>query len=414
MKKKFIFSLILSSIMLSCKKEVNGINNIENSHNQARTFDLEIIANPDPIDPNAVLNKSGKTEEEMFDDKLMEIALLSRNLLKNGSYNQYLIEKAKSRESNSVRLSEFCDDNESNALNSEKEKFSNIQSYIHSNSLNHQSQNPANLGEIENYVHTFFIPNADIADFTKEPVISSGKEVNSNNPKLSQYEDYIIGWIKNEDGSFQEIILNEEMAMNTSHPIIIVDNGQDNSISRSKIQTGNIAPDNSKASEKEPEIHSFENQINHRYDNTPNSEFCITAVGFSDVDAVLYTPFRMPNGTTKNWKKINDINKKDINKLQYKWVHLFGSNYGYTVNSGLKIYWNTFERDWYRSPKDIGSVVSGGSTYYLAGNMHYSSDWYAFSPSSVQSNMLNVSHILSNWAIWSDVTKSKLRFWKVI
>jgi len=44
---------------------------------------------------------------------------------------------------------------------------------------------------------------------------------------MDEYEDYIVAWLINGEGDYTELLINEEMAMNTTHPIFIIDNAEE-------------------------------------------------------------------------------------------------------------------------------------------------------------------------------------------
>src|SRR5690554_7446671 len=49
------------------------------------------------------------------------------------------------------------------------------------------------------------------------------------------------------------------------------------------------------------------------------------------------------------------------------------------------IFWNTYERDWYASEKDLGSGTRNGKTIYLVGRRSNSSDIYGYQPGNLNS-----------------------------
>jgi hypothetical protein len=77
------------------------------------------------------------------------------------------------------------------------------------------------------------------------------------------------------------------------------------------------------------------------------------------------------------------------------------------------MYWNTYERDWNRLPKGLGTVIRNGGMVRLTGNMKYNSDWYAWIPSNVWVHNTQFVWIDYYWAHWNNSWKSKFRIWKV-
>jgi hypothetical protein len=295
-----------------------------------------------------------------------------------------------------------------------KTMFNKLEQIISSQNMTHESINPTEIGVVENYIQAIYIPNIEIADYTKLPIICPGLEVNVELSGNEGYEDYIVGWIKNDQGGFDEIILNEEIAMSTTHPVLIMDNAAIEMINRDKNNLKNpLIPKTT--SETLPEIVSYEHQIKQRYDNTTYSEFTITAIGFDPDGAVYSDPFKKNNGDATNLMKINDVHKNNIGVTLNVWRDLYSSDNGMDLTTpGLKIYYNLYERDWNRSRKALGTITVSGTNYYLDGKMKYSGDYYGFKPTGLIGSM-NISDILNSWADWDEfIYLSKIRFWKVV
>lgn len=49
----------------------------------------------------------------------------------------------------------------------------------------------------------------------------------------------------------------------------------------------------------------------------------------------------------------------------------------------------------------------------LYGHMKNNYDWYAYNPSVVYNNRLDLIYIFNNWAKWHTNTKGELRIWRV-
>ncbi len=77
------------------------------------------------------------------------------------------------------------------------------------------------------------------------------------------------------------------------------------------------------------------------------------------------------------------------------------------------VFWNTYERDWNRSPKLLGKATACGSTIYLKGNRKYDSEWYAWMPGTIQIHYTKFQWIYDNWQHMSSSWKSKLNLRRV-
>jgi len=77
------------------------------------------------------------------------------------------------------------------------------------------------------------------------------------------------------------------------------------------------------------------------------------------------------------------------------------------------IFWNTYERDWAKSEKDLGQASRNNVTIYLYGRRKYSGDWYAYDPNVVNNNPFDLNTVYWNWAKWHNNLKEKYRIWRV-
>ena len=77
------------------------------------------------------------------------------------------------------------------------------------------------------------------------------------------------------------------------------------------------------------------------------------------------------------------------------------------------VFWNTFERDWNRSPKALGTCEANGKTINLFGEMKYKDNWYTWMPSTTQIHYTRFQWLDANWAHWNNSWKAKFRLWKV-
>lgn len=164
--------------------------------------------------------------------------------------------------------------------------------------------------------------------------------------------------------------------------------------------------------------HSIESQA-YRYESwlSGKSEFAINAYRIDPNGDVHW----IYNDVSPASKVINDIKKNEIGSLQYKWSH-HAANWQpwsnpWTPNieqNGVNmVFWNTYERDWNRSVKPLGTCSANGTTIYLKGRMQYTSEWYAWIPSTTTVHYTRFHWIYDNWAHWNNSWKSKFRIWRV-
>ncbi|MDX9931515.1 MAG: hypothetical protein RB294_02950, partial [Bacteroidales bacterium] len=166
--------------------------------------------------------------------------------------------------------------------------------------------------------------------------------------------------------------------------------------------------------------HSIES-MDYRYEpwTSNKSEFAVNLVRI-DENGTMHK-LNQYMGWNLGTKIISQISKNDIGDMQYVWSH-HADNWEPWSNpwipnvtqSGVNmVFWNTFERDWNRSQKGLGTVTASGSTAILKGNMKYSSEWYAWIPETVQVHYTRFDWIYYDWAHWNNSWKSKFRLWRV-
>lgn len=401
----------MAFMFFSCKKSENNSEIKDNQKN-----DFEIIFNPNPFNIKNENNEKNDIQENVINQKLINLAFQCKILFKNGDYNTFLLNTAKNRRTFSVSFQEFIQNFENSASIDRKNIFDSLKLILGNNLLVRNSEE----GLSESYIPGMFIPNVLTAEANQKPIISFSEEVDTDKIGYENYEGYIIGWYMNENGNFDEILINEEMAMNTKHPLIIVDNIElgflEKPITNAE-KPGNPSPTTKSTDEDYPEIVSYEHYIKKRFDHTPKSEFCIAAGGVFNNGTVAATPLTKPNSTTTQWLLINDIHKNSVGNQIDQWRDLFRSDNGVKLNTpGLKMIWNTFERDWYSSNKSLGKNTFYQVTIELAGNRKWLGDYYMYDP-NINGGLpeMDINYILSTWAKkYENNDRSMIRFWKVI
>ena len=165
---------------------------------------------------------------------------------------------------------------------------------------------------------------------------------------------------------------------------------------------------------------SYEHSIKsnaYRYEpwTSGKSEFAVNAYRI-DPNGTVHWIYD-PSGT----KVISKIKKNQIGSMRYVWSH-HASNWQpwsnpwtpnvtqYGVNM---VYWNTFERDWNRSPKELGTCSANGTTIYLSGKRKYTSEWYSWIPETAHIHYTRFQWVYSDWAHWNNSWKADFRLWRV-
>lgn len=120
-------------------------------------------------------------------------------------------------------------------------------------------------------------------------------------------------------------------------------------------------------------------------------------------------PLWRDNGTYQIWKEIRSVHKSDISKDLNHWEQISDD---YNPRGDFRIFFNTFERDWYSSPKDLGEGEEYGTIIYLEGRMKYNDNWYAFDPSYSVEKM-DINNIYLNWMRNFENSKGYIKVWRV-
>jgi len=405
--KNLALIVVATTVMItSCNKdeinlqtttEPSGLNRVDKS--------IPHILNPYPT--TDYLMNSSDADDEKINKQLFEIGMLARQLFVDNSYNEMIIAEAKKRQNSCTDLRQFISSAKSKGNSS---VLSSIEQLMGQVDMTHRSTNPERNGETEQYIPAIFVVNAEIADLSKLPFISSGIYVNTELPGMQQYEDYIVVWYSDGSGGFNEILMSEETAMSTTHPIFIIDNAEEEMTTRQKTEVKYEAPLENTKNQLTAQYSSNEYQINNRYETTGNSDFSITGAQITESGSILLI-CRRDNGTYNTWKKVAGVSSSNIGVLLNHWEQ-FCDNNVIPFDSNF-IFWNTFERDWAKSRKPLGSATRNGNTIYLDGKRKYSGDWYAYDPSQLANNPVDLNTIYGSWAKWHDNSKSRFRIWRV-
>lgn len=412
------WSLALLIVITSCKKEDDKTQILQEKKLKINTQDISnLISNPeDEYDSkiNNYLYQAGKAIRELIFDK---------------EFNSIIIEMAKSNRCKCAFLSDLKTTKPHiyNRINSKLSEL-NLSIELIDNDLTYKTPFPDDAHpetlELEKYELAIFVPNTNLLNEEEQPILSPNVEVNSLIDE--SIEDNVIAWKFNTLlNTFEDVLISEEFSLQTKTPLFFMDNGvRDNTSSSIEYST----PLNLDREPATPQANggktryysSYEHSIrsnSYRYESwySGKSEFAIVACRIT------------PDGTTP-WiggddgqRVINKIRKRDIGKMQYKWKYHADDWKPYADPSGYDkiqygvnmVFWNTFERDWNRSLKNVGTCTANGSTIYLSGNMKYSSNWYAWKPSTTHIHYTRFQWINNDWAHWNNSWKSHFRIWKV-
>ena len=379
----------VATIFYACKKDENSSkqqNGTPAKAFQCSNVDIAFIENPYSIEQH--ITNPEDLDDEMLDRQLYEIALKAKFLFTNTDLNRFIIDKAGERANDCIDLRTFKEWPSVNTGKYPAKAVNELAATLQSTNLQYISKNPEVYGQMEHYIPALFVVNLENADPNKMPIFSPGIFVNEDLTNMESCEDCIIIWyFDKERNDFVEGVMSEEMALTTTHPIFIVDNACEEVTNRLKTDdmSGGKAVCTSNIPITEPMRRAYyssnEYQINIGYEGVGKSEFCAVGV-LIDENGANSRINSASNGI--GWWLIDKVAKKDIGKLLSKWVTFCRPWDIYTPDvvpfECNYVIWNTFERDWARSPKPLGRATANGKTIYLDGNMKNNSNWYAYDP----------------------------------
>lgn len=221
--------------------------------------------------------------------------------------------------------------------------------------------------------------NMGACDLDKEVIICIGSEILDLDPI---YEDNIVGWVLAKDGSMVEILVSEDFAKNTDHPLFIITNGVDDDLIEEAIQN---PENNTNASLKgansiiKYELKLDEEKINYRYENSGDSEYNVSWL------IEYYSSTNGYTGTTPmpdTWKHIKDIKKRQIGDLLdyefkfYYFDYAYGTENQWLYSDRILFVGTTYEHDWYASLKTKNIPTGFGFDAIIKFRASSSSEYY--------------------------------------
>lgn len=377
------------------------------------------MSNPDDADDTKINNL------------LYQLSLATRELIKDPNFNREIIDLALASENNSANLLdlETSAPQYYSAINANLATFRLTLKSIEAD-LTHMpiAPNPTypQTAIVEQYVPSIYVPNLNNIDDNLQPLISPNIVVDGRfDPSV---EDNIITWYYQSSSSpnVTEIILSEATSITTRNPLFLIDNGvttivtvMDSQFSPMLTANGPTTPNSQGAilsfSTKEISIESSD----YKYETFwgGRSEFCVMGIRIEPNGTVHW----LYNNNTDLSKRITRFNDNEIGTIKNIWSHhadnwvLWASPWTPSVpqNGVNLVFWNTFERDWNRSAKGLGTVDGNSATFSLSGNRKYTSEWYAWIPSTTNLHFTRFLWVYNDWAHWNNSWKSKFRIWRV-
>ncbi len=332
-----------------------------------------------------------KLVQDADDEKIMgfcyEMGLATRELIKDPEFNQTMIDLAQKNPISVVYLIDLKQDAPAyfQAINENLAKKNLSLEYIAQN-MTHKPVLPhpehPETAKMEHYEPAIFIPNLENADPAKQPLLSPNLAADGD--KAPELDDFIVTWYYTESGGLKEIMLGETTASKTTNPVFIMDNAQ-------RFEQGAVVLGGKKQfdalnvpnSSEDRAIIRFDSrelkiQNGYRYETVGASEYAIIGVRIQN-NPIGNGLTHIPYGVSS--KVIVDIASNQIgNTVNAPSLH---ANV-WLPYADNPFFWNTYERDWSYSPKNLGTATFDGTPVWFAGERKYESEWYAWLPSTLQ------------------------------
>lgn len=385
-KYNLLVLIVFQIIVISCKKDI--------LQNDLIPINSEtIIKNYRPFNQTEIMliNYNQGSQDRLIKEVQLITQKVLVELLQDKSYIDLIISDAKNSPIKQAEIGRLCN------LNSEfKNDLDRLTiKYANESGLtadNYESLEKLMIYEGVSYIGVIVIPNLENFDSSLPPIISGGLELDESLD--SELDDDIYAIQFKADGKQFPIILNEIEALNALQPIIIFANG----ISDAEFNHGTVYGEGLHVVSTGNKFASTAKL------NTYTQHFSLMHISIKDQD-YFYEP--LTSGTKNNyaftgvyfteenvWGWLTVENPSDLSRVNReftkdecdgtKFLHWdeFWNVDGVwpQPTSTLTAFYNTFERDWAQSSKNLGSYTYSGVTANLVGKRKYTVDWYISDP----------------------------------
>lgn len=321
-------------------------------------------------------------DEEKLNHQLFELALATKDLIKNQSFNDLVVKLARESNVQTVYYSEIKREGlRFYTMINEKLALKGMSIETITKNMTHRPilPNPEfpETAKLEIYEPSIMVSNATIANSNLQALISPNVEFEHDSL------DCILAWYFDKNGVQQETLLNETTATHTTNPIFILNH----SIPKKKMDfIANYMKSNKNTSPlaKSDDTYFESTRIKikngYRHETTGKSEFCIGGVIVRQGNPpVNFLHLGNDSDLSLN---IKDVSATQVNSSSTVNVTSHHAD-NYLPYSDNRVFWNTFERDWNRTIKSLGEGVTFGQDWVFFGNMRYTNDWYAWLPNAL-------------------------------
>lgn len=372
MKKANLLFLILIPLLFSCKKVVTEANlasdvDVKSTNRNMNVSLDEMVKNP--------LDK----EDEAFNQQLYLLGKGVMEIVKDQDNLQKLINAARTSQNSDVNLNCFLNtwQNCKCTFNTKLEETLTDRS-IGDNHCEYVTSRM--VYKNISYWPMLYLSNAATAETGKGYYVAIGTEININ---VGEYENEIPAWWVKPNGEIKVVTIREDNLIGGNTPIIIVSNGAEPVAMINGGPTNGVPgvapvePPMGVAGSGGNSYNLFPNRyrvsryrLSERFENIGKSEFCVF---LGAIPTAL--PIEPGNYTAILQDiKIADVDKDDINRNLYNSFSLFSAPDGNRF-----MFFLTFERDGWASPKPVSIANSGSSNQItISIKAKYSNEVYHF------------------------------------
>lgn len=379
-------SLFLAAVgigLAGCKKELQP--------NRTKiNYEIDNIPLISTSEGKTNVNKNDQDEIKL-NKQLLDLAISTTEFTDDLDFNRIIIELAKESGTETVYYSQLKTEAPEyyNRINQNLRELGTSIEEITTN-MTHKpiNSNPKypETEELEIYEPAIMVPNVEVLDENRVPLISA------NNEKVLNDEVFIKCWFYKGSEVIDSTLIGEETAFKSTNPIFILNHAM--SYEKMKKLGDYLKSNNTKnstfSSKSSTAARISQIQIKNGYGYEQglfnwHSEFCINAVVVYNNGPANFIYLPVQGSNSDKSIKIRDVHEAEVGGSSLITVDEYFSP-DYSNNSAfVAVYWNTFERDWNRSRQFLGNSNSSDPyTWYLQGNMRYAGDWYQWIPSTTR------------------------------
>ncbi len=365
--RSFLLLLTLFFIMMSyaCQQEdlITDSDIPASLETEVEKIDDFFLYTHNPV--NLVKNESDVEDAYINEYILYPIANGLRIPLKDPAVRKTILDQAKLQ--NGIVLI-------ADVINQFESVERNIYDHIISPSIDALSATMSKSGIL--YYPVIYVPNWESASAEDSYLISPGLEINDDD--ANGIYDEIFAWYYNSTGLEYEVRIGESQNNGASEPLFVVcphmqhyftERTDESAINETGISANTVLP-------VLKTIRTEQYKINHRYERTGKSELYLAGAKIFPNGNIVGLP-----GVQESWDDllIDQIHKDDIGNTIFKTVDLVVADINLLFDTDRFLF-NTFEYDWYASPKSLGKGVAYGAEHFIEGKRKFFDEWYAFDP----------------------------------